>query len=127
MDCVIKDNEIISRDQRTTISERYKRVTKAINRAFWDSESETTHSRYVGSYGRGTAIDTSDIDILVELPRAKYEQYDARKGNGQSQLLQALKDAFLTTYPRSEVKADGQVVDIFFSDGIKFEILFCPV
>ena len=122
MDCVIKDNEIISRDQRTTISERYKRVTKAINRAFWDSESETAHSRYVGSYGRGTAIDTSDIDILVELPRAKYEQYDARKGNGQSQLLQALKDAVLTTYPRSEVKADGQVVDIFFSDGIKFEI-----
>ena len=122
MDCVIKDNEIISRDQRTTISERYKRVTKAINRAFWDSESETAHSRYVGSYGRGTAIDTSDIDILVELPRAKYEQYDARKGNGQSQLLQALKDAVLTTYPSSAVKADGQVVDIFFSDGIKFEI-----
>ena len=123
MDCVIKDNEIISREQRATISERYKRVTKAVNRAFWDSESETAHSRYVGSYGRGTAINTSDIDILVELPRAKYEQYDIRKGNGQSQLLQAIKDAVLSTYSRSEVHADGQVVDIFFSDGMKFEIL----
>lgn len=123
MDCVLRDSEVITREQRATISERYKRVTRAVNRTFWDSESETAHSRYVGSYGRGTAIDTSDIDILIELPRAKYEQYDARKGNGQSQLLQALKDAILDTYPRSNIKADGQVVDIFFSDGIKFEIL----
>lgn len=123
MNCVVRNSEIISREQRALISERYKRVTRAVNRAFWDSDSETAHSRYVGSYGRGTAIDTSDIDILIALPRAKYEQYDSRKGNGQSQLLQALKDAILLTYPRSEVKADGQVVDIFFSDGMKFEIL----
>lgn len=123
MNCVVKNSEIISREQRALISERYKRVTRAVNRAFWDSDSETAHSRYVGSYGSGTAIDTSDIDILIALPRAKYEQYDSRKGNGQSQLLQALKDAILLTYPRSEVKADGQVVDIFFSDGMKFEIL----
>lgn len=123
MDCVIKDSEVITKEQRATISKRYKHVTKVVNRTFWDSESETAHSRYVGSYGRGTAIDTSDIDILIELPRAKYEQYDARRGNGQSQLLQALKESILSTYPRSEIKADGQVVDILFSDGMKFEIL----
>ena len=123
MDCVKRNCEIITRDQRNAISERYKRVTCAVNRAFWDSYSETAHSRYVGSYGRGTAIDTSDIDILIELPREKYEQYDTRKGNGQSQLLQALKEAILSTYPRSAVKADGQVVVIDFSDGIKFEVL----
>ena len=123
MDCVKRNCEIITRDQRNAISERYKRVTCAVNRAFWDSYSETAHSRYVGSYGRGTAIDTSDIDILIEIPREKYEQYDTRKGNGQSQLLQALKEAILSTYPRSAVKADGQVVVIDFSDGIKFEVL----
>ena len=64
MDCVIKDNEIISQDQHATISERYKRVTKAINRTFWNSENEIANSCYVGSYGRGTAIDTSAIDII---------------------------------------------------------------
>ena len=37
---------------------RYKEITKAVNRTFWNSESETDHSRYVGSYGRGTAINT---------------------------------------------------------------------
>ena len=68
MDTVRQRGEIIPREQRDTVSQRYKRITKAINLEFWGSNSETEHSFYVGSYGRGTAIDTSDIDILVELP-----------------------------------------------------------
>lgn len=123
MDIVTKRGEIISLNQRSTISERYKRITKAINREFWGIESSTAHSFYVGSYGRGTAVDTSDIDILVELPREEYERYDAYRSNGQSRLLQAVKEAVLSTYPNSYVKPDGQVVKVNFSDGIKFEIL----
>ena len=81
------------------------------------------YSRYVGSYGRGTAIDTSDIDMLVVLPKDIYEKHDELKGNGQSRLLQTVKNAVLEKYPRSKVHADGQVVVIDFSDGMKFEIL----
>lgn len=123
MNLVTKHGEKISAEQRSDISYRYKRITKAINREFWDSESETEHSFYVGSYGRGTAIDTSDIDILIELPRDVYNQYDAHKGNGQSRLLQAVKNAILETFPHSDVRGDGQVVVVNFTDGIKFEIL----
>lgn len=123
MDTVKQNKEKISREQRELISQRYKRITKAVNLEFWEIENETDHSRYVGSYGRGTAIDTSDIDILVELPRDVYEQHDAHKGNGQSRLLQAVRNAILQTYPRSNVHADGQVVVVDFSDGMKFEIL----
>lgn len=123
MDTVSRCGERISQEQRSLISDRYNRITRAINTEFWRSTSETAHSRYVGSYGRGTAIDTSDIDILVELPRNEYNRYDAHKGNGQSRLLQAVKKAILTTYPRSNIHADGQVVVIDFSDGMKFEIL----
>ena len=50
-----------------TIRNRYHSITKRINVDFWDSNSETSHSLYVGSYGRGTCIYTSDIDIIVEL------------------------------------------------------------
>ena len=123
MDTVSRSGERISLEQRSLISDRYKRITRAINSEFWGTTSETAHSRYVGSYGRGTAIDTSDIDILVELPRNEYERYDAHKGNGQSRLLQAVKTAIQSTYPRSDISADGQVVVIKFSDGMKFEIL----
>ena len=78
---VSKHGEIIPMDTRTSISTRYKTLTKAMNREFWDSSSDTAHSLYVGSYGRGTAIDTSDIDILLELPKDEYERYDVYKGN----------------------------------------------
>lgn len=120
---VLKHGEIIPMDTRTSISTRYKTITKAMNREFWDSSSDTAHSLYVGSYGRGTAIDTSDIDILLELPKDEYERYLVYKGNGQSRILQAVKTAIQTAYPRTDVRADGQVVKVVFSDGMKFEAL----
>ena len=58
--------EVISNEIRSRIAIRYKTVTRSINKAFWDMESDTLHSLYVGSYGRGTAIDDSDIDINIE-------------------------------------------------------------
>ena len=56
MDRVTRRGEIISADMRSLISQRYRRITKAVNLEFWNIESETAHSLYVGSYGRGTAI-----------------------------------------------------------------------
>ena len=94
-----------------------------MNVEFWNSTSTTANSLYVGSYGRGTAVDTSDIDILVEIPQAEYQRYDYQKGNGQSRLLQAVRNAILASYPRTDIRADGQVVKVSFSDGMKIEVL----
>ena len=102
-----KSGEVIPMTTRSTISSRYKTITRAVNREFWNSNSETAHSLYVGSYGRGTAIDTSDIDILLELPRADYERYDYYKGNGQSRLLQAVKSAIQTA--SLQIEAQGKL------------------
>src|SRR5690606_23686234 len=44
-------------------------------------------------------------------------------GNGQSALLQAVKESLKTTYPTTHLKGDGQVVIVAFDDGVKFEIL----
>ena len=120
---VTQNNHPIDKKTRALISARYKRITKAVNNEFWDSSSETAHSRYVGSYGRGTAINTSDLDVLIELPEEEYNHFVSMAGNGQSRLLQAVKDAILVTYPNTDVKGDGQVVVVKFTDGMKFEIL----
>jgi len=120
---VMKHGEIIPQNTRTTISNRYHTITRAVNREFWNSTSDTAHSFYVGSYGRGTAIDTSDVDMLVEIPQAEYQRYDYIKGNGQSRLLQAVRNAILEVYPRTDVRADGQVVKVQFTDGMKIEVL----
>ena len=52
-----------------TISMRYKAITRRLNTDFWTTTSETSHSLYVGSYGRNTAIEGfSDLDMIFQLP-----------------------------------------------------------
>mgnify|MGYP002513020063 FL=1 len=109
--------------KRQRIATRYHRITKAINRAFWNSESDSAHSLYVGSYGRGTAISTSDIDILVELPMSELDRFKSYSSNGPSRLLQVIRKTILEILPSSDIRADGQIVKINFHDGIKFEIV----
>jgi len=113
----------IPNDVVENISYRYKRITKQLNKDFWDTESEVSHSLYVGSYGRDTDIHVSDIDILFQLPYAVYEQYNNHEGNGQSALLQAVRNSLKNTYKTSYIKSDGQVIGINFKDGINFEIV----
>lgn len=102
---------------------RYQAITKRINEDFWSSTSNTNHSYYVGSYGRGTSIYTSDIDIIVELPWKEYSRFNDYAWNGQSSLLSAVRSSLMKTYSTSKISADGQVVDISFSDGVKFEVV----
>lgn len=102
---------------------RVKTITKIINQAYWENTSETIHSMLVGSYGRGTAIHLSDIDLLVELPFEQKERFERYIGNGQSALLQDIKVKLLEHYSTSSIKGDGQIVSIEFSDGIRFEVL----
>jgi UTP:GlnB (protein PII) uridylyltransferase len=111
-------------DKIENISYRYKRITKQLNKDFWNSDSDTTHSLYVGSYGRKTAIHVSDIDMIFQLPYEKYKQYDTYQGNGQSALLQEVKSSIEKTY-KSYMRADGQVIRVDFDDGINFEIVPC--
>lgn len=113
----------MSSDTVSTIQTRYHQITKRINIDYWNSTSETEHSLYVGSYGRGTEIWTSDIDIIVRLPYETYVKFNNYSGNGQSALLQEVKGVLQKTYSTSYLKGDGQVIGINFSDGINFEIV----
>jgi hypothetical protein len=107
-----------------TISTRYKAITQRLNTDFWTTNSDTAHSLYAGSYGRNTAIYAlSDLDMIFQLPYAMYEQYNVHLGNGQSALLQAVKRSIETTYSKTSIRADGQVILVPFSDGITFEVV----
>lgn len=105
------------------IQNRYHQITKRINSDYYNNSSEITHSLYVGSYGRGTEIWTSDIDMIVQLPYETYCKFNNYLENGQSALLQEVKNCLQKTYSTSFIKGDGQVVCINFTDGINFEIV----
>ena len=113
----------MTNDTVEKIQNRYHQITKRINIDYRGSTSETNYSLYVGSYGRGTEIFTSDIDMIVELPYSTYVKFNNYSGNGQSALLQEVKGVLQKTYSTSYIKGDGQVVGIDFTDGISFEIV----
>lgn len=106
------------------ISTSYASITKRLNKDFWGLDSDVSHRRQVGSYGRGTAINgVSDLDMIFELPWAMYERYKAYSSNGPSQLLQAVKNSLKARYTSTDIKGDGQVVVIEFS---KFVVEVLP-
>lgn len=114
----------VPQNTRSLISVRYERITQRLNEDFWQINSKTQHSLYVGSYGRGTAVrGFSDLDIIFILHRNLYTKYNNYQYNGQSALLQAVKKSLQKTYPNTDIGGDGQVVIIRFSDDIKFEVV----
>ena len=107
-----------------TISTRYRNITKRLNTDFWDSSSDTSHSLYVGSYGRNTATQgLSDLDMIFQLPYSENQKYNSYLGNGQSALLQAVKRSIEKTYATTSIRGDGQVILVPFNDGITFEVV----
>lgn len=113
---VQKRGEIISLEIRSLISKRYCAVTAAMNREFWGISSDRQNSIYVGSYGRGTAIDSSDIDILMTLPESSYNQFNSVYGNGQSRLLQAVRQ-FLVHIREVMYEQMGRLLKSIFQMG----------
>lgn len=107
-----------------TIATRSGNITRRLNTDFWSTTSDSAHSLYVGSYGRNTAISGfSDFDLIFQLPYSVYKQYNDYAGNGQSALLQAVKTSIERTYSTTNIRADGQVIQVPFNDGITFEVV----
>lgn len=101
-------------DNADTISMRYGEITASLNKKFRDTESKTTNSLQVGSYGRWTAIKgVSDLDMLYIMPKNKWDDY---KNGNQYQLLADAKDAIKARYPNTNVCVDRLVVTATYTN-----------
>lgn len=100
--------------------DRLKKITKKLNREYYPNNDfediESDNCYIVGSVGRGTAIaKTSDFDCIFKLPQTVYDRFNKHSGNGQSKLLQEVKEVIAQIYPSTKIKGDGQVVSITFT------------
>ena len=98
---------------------RLKEITKRLNRKYYSidelEDEEIDNGLIVGSVGRTTAVrNVSDFDYIFSLPSEVYRRFDNYEGNGQSALLQEIKNELLKRYPNTSIKGDGQVVVIDF-------------
>lgn len=101
---------------RDEISYRYGEITKALNQKYRNSESKTSNSLQVGSYGRHTATNgISDLDMIYIMPSSEWNRF---KDGRQSALLQEVKQAIKKRYPKTEMRGDGQVVVVSFSNNV---------
>ena len=109
--------EDIALDNLTDMKTSAEEIAKKLNKHYYELEKDTSSHLYiVGSVGRGTAIKgSSDLDIIFDLPDSIYKQFDAYQTNGQSALLQDVKDVLKERYPNTTMKGDGQVVVIEFA------------
>lgn len=99
-------------------------ITKKLNKKYYDIVSETENRYIVGSIGRHTAVKgVSDVDLIFDLPDSVYKKFDKYESNGQSALLQEIRDALRETYPKTKIIGDGQVVSIAFN---KYTIELVP-
>ena len=92
-------------------------IAKKLNKVYYGLEADSSaHLYIVGSVGRKTAIKgSSDLDIIFELPDSTYKKFDSYQINGQSSLLQEVKEYLEERYPRTKISGDGQVVVIEFN------------
>ncbi|MDU0112288.1 nucleotidyltransferase [Psychrosphaera aquimarina] len=100
-------------DNSASITSKYEEITSALNKKFRDTESKTTNSLQVGSYGRWTAIKgISDLDMLYIMPSSKWNDY---KNGKQSKLLDDTKDAIQARYRKTTVNKDRLVVQVLYN------------
>lgn len=91
-------------------------IFKKLDEKYYDDDLGTEHGIIVGSIGRGTATKkVSDVDLLFSLPREVKARFDSHQGNGQSDLLQEVKQVVAERYSRTDIRGDGQVVVVKFN------------
>lgn len=110
-------------DNYEEITTSLNAIAKKLNKKYYNNSTEDNYL-IVGSMGRNTSIKgESDIDVIYELPEDVFKRFDNYESNGQSQLLQEIKEELQDKYPTTEIKGDGQVVVISFT---KYNIEIVP-
>lgn len=117
----INDYIDLETEKKNRFLKRINSINSLLSEKYYKNNDNNTI--IVGSFGRGTATSgCSDYDIIFQMPDDIYTRINGNSSNGQSNLLQEIKNQLYKTYSRTEIKGDGQVVDVLFADG-KIEIV----
>ncbi|NJK70663.1 MAG: nucleotidyltransferase [Thermales bacterium] len=114
------DNIKLTKNQKKDARTKYTGVCKCLHDNYYTTEYSGSTKLLIGSYGKKTNIRPArDIDIIFKMPAEKFDQYDDNTSNKQSQLLNDIKCVLRQKYSdeSTEIKADGKVVKISFTEG----------
>ncbi len=110
------ENITLTPKQLASGKDSRERVVRVLNGRYWESQSKTQHSKFIGSWGKYTRVrPPRDVDVLFKLPHSVYHRFERRTGNRQSQLLQEVKRVLAATFTTTSIKGDGPVVNVPFT------------
>ena len=116
------DNITLTSNQQDDAKKKYTGVCETLYKHYYgDGTYDSSKQFLFGSYKTKTNVrpltSDQDVDVLFKISQSTFDKYDAYKSNGQSALLQdvrnALKDKYTTT---DTIKAWGKVVLVEFSE-----------
>jgi putative nucleotidyltransferase len=108
---------VIPEDEYEKWFSRINRIKNKLDEHYYSGDTKDSIV-IVGSVGRLTAITkTSDYDVLYILPDEIFKRFNKYEEKGQSALLQDVKSIVKETYDKTDIRADGQVIDIMLKDG----------
>lgn len=116
------ENIRLTETQEEDAKTKYNSVCKKLHNEYYSDEYDGSTKFLFGSYKTKTNIrpitEKQDVDVMFIMPESEFEKYNDYETNGQSALLQKirelLKDKFTTT---EEIRSWGKVVLIKFADG----------
>jgi len=114
------ENIKLTPSQREDAKKKYTGVCQKLHDYYYPDIEYTGDTKLlIGSYGKHTNIrPPRDVDVLFIMPEDKFQQYNDNVSNGQSQLLQDIRNILSEKYTTTEeIKGWGKVVLIQFSDG----------
>lgn len=91
-------------------------ISKCLQRNYYGETDVPPPGVLVGSWGKHTQVrPPRDLDMFFILPWEVKQRFDNRVGNIQSQLLAEVKAVLAESYPQTNMRGDGQVVQIAFN------------
>lgn len=112
----------LTSDQLADAKTKYDGVCKKIHDHYFSSEYDGSTKLLIGSYGKRTNIRPArDVDVIFILPASEYKQ-STTTYNYQSALLQKIRGILQEKYPQSDIKGDGSVVVVNFSNDHFIEV-----
>lgn len=91
-------------------------VRKCLEATYYGTDNDDPPGFVVGSWGKGTPVRPSgDIDLLFPIPSGEWNRINSYSGNSQSILLQEVKGILSERYSSTDLRGDGQVVQVKFN------------
>lgn len=116
------ENIKLTSQQREDAKTKYKGVCKKLHDTYYDKDYDGSTKYLFGSYKTKTNVrpltENQDVDVLFKIPQETFDKFDEYESNGQSALLQEVRNVLKEKYTTTDkINGWGKVVLVQFAGG----------